>query len=152
MHNIFLEWEGEDEDFQKALTTIRSRGLTLTSAFFACICSAITQVYYHENRNGEADGAHLLFSANARRWLPSEGANDTAPITMAGFPGGAWVDATIQEMKATSLETMSELARKIRQAQKVDLGSPHILALLDDVATSVTEGELLLQSDGSDGQ
>ncbi|UZJ55944.1 hypothetical protein CBS101457_005264 [Exobasidium rhododendri] len=133
MQNLFFEID--EEDFRNIMRTLKSNRLTITSAFFACICSSMAHMYYNE----KVDGAHLLFSAHAKRWLSTEGEKGTAPVTMAIVPGGAWIDATEDELKANTAESLMKLARKIAKAQEVDLVSPHIMATFDKIAINATQ-------------
>lgn len=123
-----------DAQETKAITqTLKRLQLTLTSAFYACICAAIAQL----RSPGGEEGAHLLFSASVKRWLPTEGENGSAPIPMGIVPGGAWIDANEQEFRAKDLDGLIILARKITNAQEEDITSPHILNFYDEMAESV---------------
>ena len=112
------------------LTSLKRHKLTLTSAFYACICSAIAQAH----ATGHEEGAHLLFSAHARRWVPTDGEGGTPPVTMAIVPGGAWISADKEELCAKDQAGLISLAHKIAAAQDVDLASPHVLGIMDGLA------------------
>jgi len=121
----------EEREIKKVLGSLKVHGLTITSALFACICSAITQLYHDGNA---VEGAHLLFSAHAKRWFPTDGEDGKPPVTMAIVPGGAWISATEQQLKAKDQISLIELAKKIAEAQEADIASPHILGTFDKLA------------------
>ncbi|KAH8690245.1 hypothetical protein BGW36DRAFT_433197 [Talaromyces proteolyticus] len=123
----------EPYEASAALKCLKKWGITLTTAFFACITSAIANTY----DAGNEDGAHLLYSANARRWLPTNGHG--VLVTMGILPAGMWIDASKVDIRAKDQPGLMRLARAIEQAQQEDLVSPHIIAVYDQIAPALAK-------------
>lgn len=113
---------------------LKQMRLTLTTAFFACITSAIANTF----PTGEEEGAHLLFSGNARRWLDFDG-DGQGPVTMGIIPGGMWIDGREANVRATDKQGLIRLAKAIERAQDRDFASPHIIALWDQMAPALAQ-------------
>lgn len=118
-----------------AFQYLKKVGISLTAAFFACITSGIAQTF----GTGAEEGAHLLYSGNARRWFDIEGGGGLGPITMSIIPGGMWIDASQVDVRAKDRQGLMELAKAIRQAQEQDLVSPHIIAIYDHMAPALAK-------------
>ncbi|KAJ5138366.1 uncharacterized protein N7515_003214 [Penicillium bovifimosum] len=126
----------EPEEAVAALKSMKKLGVTLTAAFFACITSAIAQRY----GSGDEEGAHLLFSGNARRWLDIEDGYGRGPITMGIIPGGMWIDSSEVDIRAKDKHGLTQLAKAIERRQGDDLASPHVMGLYDQMAPILAQG------------
>lgn len=119
-----------EEETTQIKAALKQNKVSSASAFYACLCSAIHEMY----STGQEEGAHLTYSAHAARWLDTEGQNGLPPISMAIVPANSWVDATTDDFKKNEPLGLLELARKIHVAQRNDLMSPHIIADQEDKA------------------
>ena len=121
-----LDWN----ESRRALATLKPLGITLTTAFYACLVSAITQKFGKESNLG----AHLMFSAHGKRWFKTDGEDGDPPIGMAIVPSGAWVDKKEIDLAPTELDGLVRLAKKIAKEQEHDLRSPHVIGTYDLLA------------------
>ncbi|OAA73989.1 hypothetical protein ISF_00890 [Cordyceps fumosorosea ARSEF 2679] len=111
-----------------SLAAARARGVSLTALFFACIAVGVAK---RHARGGE-DGAHLVFSGNARRWL---GAEAGPPVGMSVLPGALWLGkASLLADDAGSPANVFAVARAIQERQGRDLASEHIVGVYDELA------------------
>ncbi|KAL3471479.1 hypothetical protein BJX99DRAFT_263230 [Aspergillus californicus] len=115
---------------------LKEAKVSLTAAFFACMTSGIAQTF---PGNGDQEGAHLLFSANGRRFLDLSASNGLGPVAMPVIPAGMWLDAKNVNLRPTSRQGLLRLARAIEEAQNQDLTSPHIIAALDQLAPGLVK-------------
>lgn len=138
VHNKVVTFEPDET--LAAFKCLKQLGITLTTAFFACITSGIAQTF----GTGDEEGAHLVFSGNARRWLDTDGRDGRGPVTMGIIPAGMWIDASRVDIRAKNKQGLKRLAKAIEQAQEQDLASPHIIAVYDQVAPDLAKsmGEL----------
>lgn len=132
MQNVPMKFETFES--RSAFKCFKQLGISLTTAFLACMTSAITQAY----SQGDEEGAHILFSGNGRRWLDLAG-DGHGPITMSILPGGLWVDAGGVDLRAKDKVGLAKLAKAIGKAQEEDLVSPHIIALYDQMAPALVK-------------
>ena len=133
IHNKSVRFEPEET--RAALKCFKRLGITLTTAFFACMTSAMAQKF----GTGDEEGAHLLFSGNARRWVDLNGRDGRGPITMAIIPGGMWIDADTVDIRAKDKAGLIRLAKAIQKAQNEDLVSPHVIAVWDQLAPDMAK-------------
>ncbi|KAL4887698.1 hypothetical protein BJY04DRAFT_212726 [Aspergillus karnatakaensis] len=136
IHNETISFEpAETATAFKALKRLK---LTLTTAFFACMISATTQSY----ATGAEEGAHLCFSGNGRRWIPTNPStnNGFGPVTMPIVPAGMWVKSSGVNLHTKTKSELVQLAKAIAAAQEEDLVSPHILALFDQNGAEFAKG------------
>lgn len=138
MHN--KEARFEDADFRAALVVAKREKVTLTALFFAAIAAAIYQRY----STGAEEGAHLLFSGNARRWIDIEG---QPPVALSIVPGAMWLDKAYFAPDTDDRERLLRLARGVRAAQDLDLASEHIIGFYDQLAPSAAKATLDAQSE-----
>jgi hypothetical protein len=116
-------------DTAVARKAMKELDINMTTAFFACITSAMAQLY----GTGEEEGAHLLFSAHAQRFFDCVGSDGKPPITMAIVPGGAFVDASSVNLKANDKDSLAELAKAIAWEMMQDLDCPHVIGAIDEM-------------------
>ncbi|KHN93739.1 uncharacterized protein MAM_08410 [Metarhizium album ARSEF 1941] len=136
VHNRLVTFEPSLS--RAALQASRRMGVSITAAFFACITLAMARRY----GTGREQGAHLLFSANAERWLDARRRSGLQPVTMTIVPGGLWLDATALRVGPAADEPAGALARlasAIDSAQREDLASPHIIAVYDQLAPAMAD-------------
>lgn len=114
---------------------LKKMRVSITAAFFACITAGMAQTF----GNGDEDGAHLLYSGNARRWIDPKARDGHGPITMGIIPGSMWIDAKEANVHAKDQEGLLKLARAIERAQSEDLLSPHIIGVLDQSAPALVK-------------
>lgn len=132
-HNVlFTISEAESKIARKAMKAL---DLNMTTAFFACITSAIAQLY----SKGDEDGAHCLFSAHGQRWFECFGRDGKAPVTMAIVPGGAWLDAKEVNLKANDKESLSILGKAIAWEMIQDVDCPHVLGAIDRMTDMIRD-------------
>ncbi|CAG8083410.1 unnamed protein product [Penicillium olsonii] len=133
MHNKTIRFEPSES--KSAFKCFKQLGISLTSAFFACMTSATAQMY----SQGNEEGAHLLFSTNGRRWIDLAG-DGHGPINMSIVPAGLWINASDVDLRAKDKVGLAKLAKAIGEAQEEDLVSPHLLALYDQMAPELVKG------------
>lgn len=117
---------------------LKAEGLTMTTAFFACITAAAARA--SEEAHTSPEGAHLLFSLHTKRWLkPGEG--NGAVASMGVVPASVWLDGSSQDkqkaLRARSREELVVLAREIQHQQTSEISSVHVLKCLDDSADAL---------------
>ncbi|KAL4943079.1 hypothetical protein BDV06DRAFT_235023 [Aspergillus oleicola] len=120
-----------------AFKFLKQAGVSLTAAFTACMTSAIAHMYPAQNANPE--GAHLLFSANGRRYVNCEERPGFGPVSMPIIPASTWVGAEEVDLRPTSQKGLLRLASAIERAQNADLESPHIIAVFDQIAPDLVK-------------
>ncbi|KAJ3495839.1 hypothetical protein NLG97_g3101 [Lecanicillium saksenae] len=140
MHNKQISFE--EVNFRAALALAKKEGVSLTSLFFAAMTAGIHQRY----SNGGEDGAHLVFSGNARRWVKTQGETGEPPVALSIIPGAMWLDRACLDSELDSQAGLLALAKKIDAAQRVDLASAHIIGVYDELAPAVAKATLEGQS------
>jgi hypothetical protein len=133
MHNKEVKFE--DAEFREALQLAKREKLTLTALFFAAITAGIHQRY----SNGTEDGAHLLFSGNARRWMDVDGRDGQQPVALSILPGALWLDKASLAPDADDKVHLLRLARDIYAVQDIDLTSEHVIGFYDQSAPAVAK-------------
>ncbi|CAG8359511.1 unnamed protein product [Penicillium salamii] len=133
MHNKTIKFEPAES--RSAFRCFKQLGISLTTAFFACMTSAIAQKY----SQGNEEGAHLLFSSNGRRWIDLAG-DGHGPINMSIVPAGLWINADEADLRAKDKHSLAKLAKAIGHAQEQDLVSPHLISLYDQMAPELVKG------------
>ncbi|KAJ5875989.1 uncharacterized protein N7529_001573 [Penicillium soppii] len=133
MHNERIAFEPSES--RAAFKCFKKLGITLSTAFFACMTSAAAQMF----GKGDEEGAHLLFSGNGRRWVDL-GGDGHGPVLMSILPGGLWVEGSDVDIRAKDQDGLAALAKAIGHAQAEDLVSPHIIALYDQMAPALVKG------------
>lgn len=137
IHNQSVTFEPSEA--KAAFAFLKQSGVSLTAAFFACMTSGIAHAFPETNSSAELDGAHLVFSANGRRFLPLAASNGQGPVTMPIIPGSMWIDAKDVNLRPTSPQGLLRLARVVEQAQNQDLTSPHLIGVLDQAAPALAK-------------
>lgn len=125
----------ESQESLAAFTAPKALGITLNTAFFACMTAAIAQRYGSKN----VDGAHLLFSFNAMRMI-AKAENKGGPVTMTILPAGAYLDANKANLAASTQKELVALAKCIGKTQMRDISTPHMIGIYDMIAPSMAQG------------
>lgn len=125
----------ESKESRAAFTVPKALGITLNTAFFACLTAAIAQRYGSK----DVDGAHLLFSFNATRMI-AKAQNQGGNVTMSILPAGAYLDASKANLAASSQEELTALAKCIGKAQMRDISTPHMIGIYDMIAPALAQG------------
>lgn len=120
----------EAAEFQAVLAIAKRENVTITAIFFACIVAGI----HHRYGTGNEDGAHLIFSGNARRWLDTEGQNGQPPVALSIVPGAMWLDKACLTFGLNESSSLLSLAKSIQAAQDEDFASEHIIGVYDELA------------------
>ena len=131
----------ERDEARTAMEELKAAKISITTAFFACMTSAFAQLFSLPSASDAApEGAHLLFSAHASRWMQTRPSSKRSnPISMAIVPGGMWIDAKRVRLDPADREGLVKLAREIAKQQTADISDPHIIPLLDQMAHDVVE-------------
>lgn len=140
MHNKQIRVE--DADFRAALVLAKTEGITITSLFFACITAGIHRRY----SNGSEDGAHLVFSGNARRWIKTDGEAGEPPVALSIVPGAMWLDKTCLQSDLNDKASLLRLAKDIHAVQEDDMASEHIIGVYNELAPVAANAVLETQN------
>lgn len=146
LHNLRFTFTLEESS--AIVQTLARNNVTLTSAFYACLCAAIAQLSsLHDKVNKEEEeekeGVHLIFSAHAKRWLSTAGEEGGPTIPMGVIPGNTWLQASSKELRANNVEQLIHLARKISKSTTECLSNPHVLSAIDEFAKSIGDNPSL---------